>query len=1274
MTEDELQSLVEAEELLAEEQKRRTLMDYTVGLINEASDGLLLGFGDNYRSVVDAALGRTPEGELFNYEDEIWDRYDKSLKHDRQTQGEFREDNPIASTTANVVGGFATPSLGVASGISSLNKAKTVGQAIKSGVAGGSAFGAAAGAGFADDDPNLLNSAFVGGLTGGVFGGAVGGALHKTNLVQPNKKSLAKTEPPKVIDLKQHHPDAPANLQSLETQGDLEIGRFYDQKLPLKRMLDRAEPYLPFKWSEFDINTGTEVSRKINNYSNTGKLVTPEAVLETRTTPKLLIEKARNMPDQFQADFNNYLHLKDQLDDMRIAANNPKHEMHSYATSVVNSLGRRVASLRKQYEDVPEFAEMERDVREITNSILDFIGSGDGAMLSPKEIDRLRKERPNYIPLDISNVDPSSSYLDRIGQAAINTERVNIKDSFLMKRQIHQVDWMSRKRTPALESLHDYTLNVLKYSSENQQRLKFIRAMQSSKYGSDTIRPATKAEKGTYKNRLVRVYEGGEPIEYIGSQLQTDLLQLDPNVVKVPILYGPRRMFELGNTGWGNPGFAATVFLRDTLAAPVLNQAAAGPLATAAVVPEAAFRQGQQALSRSLRSGVLRNIPIVDTKKFADELSDSYMKSWYNLANEQGGVEASLSRNQIEIARGMLTEAAKPFGDGYNSKYALPIRVPVQTALSFMDLLKEAPRYATVKKMIKEGMEPHEAVLFARQITGDASKQGIQYKATGERIAADTVLGSKGRIISSTTSPVATLLKEGTPWYNPSIRGMTKLAVSLRDDPVGTMARNWLYVGMPTLGLYLWNEMGGPEYNNFNMEQSTGYNRMMFQGIRIPGLPPEQMAQVPLAHENAILNAPFRQAIHNVAREDRELLDSMGFVGQNMIENSVMLAPPALFTSGAGMLGVRTPGSIGEVAAIPFGGDFGYSVREDHSGILDENMELFVRQTFGALGDTVYESLNAITEGGVEAGLQEAGIRLARGTPLIRDQVAPRPVAGSFYEDSDAIHQKGRALSEAVDIGKSLYGDPVTTSKDVPDDKGLLDGVPDTPRRLFAPSHVDGFGANNFLRETYELINNAINKNTQGFSGLKGERNKLRKQVRHLTKMNQGSALNRMSDWQSEILEGIDDEKNLKAMQKELESSQKEFDAKYKGQALGILDPKRAERGKLTEKIKMLGDKIRAFEGDADRNLAARIILDNNLDLTSYKDRRLLISELNKRLQEVRKAESTFYTELEQNLTTIARQHRYIDWDEKIDLSKHLDPNRKMQRGQVSASPSVFAQ
>jgi hypothetical protein len=168
---------------------------------------------------------------------------------------------------------------------------------------------------------------------------------------------------------------------------------------------------------------------------------------------------------------------------------------------------------------------------------------------------------------------------------------------------------------------------------------------------------------------------------------------------------------------------------------------------------------------------------------------------------------------------------------------------------ALFDAIQNAPRYAALEQTVKKGTKVKDAVMGARGITGDVAESGRIYRPDGRVMRGDFVDQGVTSYVAPGVGKVVDFARETVPFVNPMIQGTRNLIRSFKDDPAGTLGRAWLYVGLPAVTAYSWNEMLGEEYNDYAMSRRSSQDVAMNMYIGVPGKPPEEGIEIPQIHE-----------------------------------------------------------------------------------------------------------------------------------------------------------------------------------------------------------------------------------------------------------------------------------------------------------------------------------------------------------------------------------------------------------------------------------------
>lgn len=1041
--------------------------------------------------------------------------------------------------------------------------------------------------------------------------------VNKTQMTAVKAK-----QPPQAFMISDVDIHAPRDLKSLEKPGDLYKTYFIDEKSVLGDLAERAGvPNLQQTRQLIDQDTQASALMRVNEALRSGKLTTTAGSFQVPVSPEALYGKYAALDPASQQNADQYLKLRDYSNDLRLKIAKGIDPQKSAA---------ELATVTQSIADIetttPVVKDIAQDYRNITEGVRQFLSTGPNALFDQKALQGLQMERPDYVPIDITGVNPNDPLLARISDANKAMERQGMQDWFTQSRDLASINGIDN-RVNSFEILLDYTRNALQHKMENDVRGTFIQELKNSKYGSETVRLLKEDEKGKYSDRTVSVYENGKKVDYLMSKLQRDLLQFDPYIARHPLPYAAKRLWEMGTTGPLQPAFAATTMLRDMLTGSALSEkgvAKPGVFGTLAAVPQQIVPKMARQFSEILRDGGM-HIPFFDPQmkqQLADQLGQRYARSLYALSNEVGGIDASLMKSNIQAGRGAMREIAR-------SADEVLAKVPgVQTLghslkhlahgwEGIFGAIADAPRFAVFKKQVAAGVNPAEAAVQARRITGDTSRGGRAYMPDGSRILAD-VENKSALAPSKLAAQVATLARETMPYYNPSIQGLRRLATRLVADPVRTQLNAWKYVGLPGLAAYAWNEMLGPEYNDYAQRNRTDSDIALQMYIGIPGQPPEKGIEFPIGHEMTPWLSPWSTALYNLGRGDEDVGKGLIHSGANVLKNASPVGYPTILTQALALSGIKAPQSI----LNPMEGV--YSMREDNVGLLPQNVEHLSRTIFGTVSDLALMSAAAAYDGGPQAFFDELGWQVGKRAPILKNVIGAKTAVTNFTPKSTELYRKVDSFKKF----KQLYDDHFGEDKDVVQ-SSITGATPETdPSRFKIAPNLTPMPTNPVFKHFGDMVRAYMGSNEEGFTGLVSRENVLDQQVKLL----RGYTAGKRDDF--------------KEYQKRFGGAEEEFSAKLKE----IEDSKEGMSKSAYEKaVKKL------TTGDVgQRAKQAELLREMDIDLSKRSDVNRLINYLELERFKLVSEQVSMIKQLEDRMTVELQGRGILPKGVSFDIEKHL--------------------
>ena len=885
--------------------------------------------------------------------------------------------------------------------------------------------------GFPELNPVAPVIAIPAAITAGAF---TQGSLN----VLRNRRAI---KPPKLRNIFEIDKNAPDDLKTLETSTDVAVATIVDDKQALKRIVERSGVH---NIDEIDlklnIDSGAAVGIRVREATKTGDLTVGNQSYKLDTPIRTLYKSYKNLPGEIQHKIATYINIYDQLDDARLALKEGRPGNHHTTIAQLTSVA---SSLEK---DLPLVIEFAKKYKKSTNAVRNFLQDN---VITKDLRKKLDIERPNYVPVYEGNIDPETPLLQRLNDASRDSG-ISIEDAFLQKRAgIGSQN--PETRVDPFNALIEYTEKALSLGVNNQTRLTIVDAIAGSTFGKETIRLVKKGDD-LVKNakRVVEVFRNGVKEKYITSELVASLLKFDPHIAKHPYFYIPKRVFEYNVVGPASRTFAGVSMIRDILAAPVVRPKgsfAPNPVQVVAAIPKQVYAKTLNGLARNLEAGLLSNTSIIpdsiwptaNRQALADLMSKQYLNSIYHQAQKVGGIDASDMRTNIEVAKTTFQELGRTLDQNSNKGLTRVVRnigyEPVKNIISMFvslyDSVLDAPRFAAFEKNLKKGLSEEQSAAAARNLVGDTSRSGKQYLADGSAIRGDTVDQGLQSLLVNNSHMMNSFLQEGSPFVNPMIQGTRRVIEAFKEDPSGTMLRAWLYVGLPTMASYAWNELLGKEYNNYAMDNRSASDiamRPMYIGV--PGKPPEEGIEIDIAHELMLFASPFTRAVHAFARSEEG--DETSFALQHLLktiaENSVAISTPTLINAGSAAAGLNLPDTlIGKDALTG-----GYQIREDDIGYFSQNIEAMLKELFGINANTAIQFASVMSGDNDENNWNDylTGIinETAARAPIIRNVTGRKTSNIAFSIPSEYDREKFKAITNMENFLKTVNEDYKTTA------------------------------------------------------------------------------------------------------------------------------------------------------------------------------------------------------------------------------------------------------
>lgn len=1038
----------------------------------------------------------------------------------------------------------------------------------------------------------------------------LGGALSAKAIDNLVKVHIPRTRARKLIEL---DPDAPKDLWTVERAGDLTKANIVDEQQALKDILRRQGiPAIEDIEARIELDTHAASRTRVEEAINTGKLKTADASFDAPVAPRALYNAYNSLDGTTKENVARYINLKDMRDDVVLAIGKGK------ATNAdLMNIDVQLQNIVKSYPVAEQFS---KRYNAVTASLREY---AQGSLFSPQYKLRLDRTRANYVPLELSTVDPNAPFLQRIAQAQTKGGQRDA-EWFLQNRNSAGAYNVNRRVDP-FDMLIESVEATLTARMKNDTKVAIVDGLLNNGIGKKTIKRATAEEAANNPDRLVRIWRNGEKETYITSKLTAQLMQFDPYIAKYPALFIPKRLFEQSAVGPLSITFAPVTAIRDTIGGRVtLPQEIRAPsyLGVAKAVPQQLWAKALNGISSHFEQSFVKGNNALPTwlmsptqqRRFADNVAQAYTQTLYHQANLAGGFDASLMKSRIEIGHGALEEVGRTLRAATKNttipgaKFsARRIGNMIEGFKHLFNAIQDAPRFAAIDANVGKGLNLDETVKYARRLTGDVTKSGRVYTAAGKRMEVDAVNQGVLNVANKGIGFGTEVLRESTPFLNPMIQGNRQLLNAAIADPIGFNIKAWKNIGLPTMAIYGWNEMLGKEYNDYAMNERSARDVVMNLYVGIPGRPPEEGIEIPMMHELLFFSAPFTRALYGLSRgEDSERTSAaLAVVSENILSNSLDVGYPVAGQVVANISGYNAPDSL----LRPTEGV--YKIREDNIGVLPENIEFLARTLFASIGDTAINTANAVAGDPTFETFNKALYENTMDSMPIVKNITGRKKSNTYFSIPNALAEKRFEVVRNFRDYYNAYYEPKRFNEDglqKPQSKkdytrfSKTDNpleTEDLPFLMIGPEKLQE-PTNPIYKEFGELLVNDLFRGEEGMTALLDRERIYSRYISRLKDFNKGDA-KALQEWQA-LLNGIE-------------------------------------------------------KPSEDTQALKELVEDRGLDLSQYEDRIKLINEIEHRRADIINSQLDVFDRVEDKLTQMLREQGILGPKDKFDITKHLDPH-----------------
>lgn len=982
--------------------------------------------------------------------------------------------------------------------------------------------------------------------------------------------------------------NAPKGLSTIEKGRDLFKTYLFGQMSGLFSLMKRAGVNNEDLFDAIETDTISAQRMKLDNAIESGSLRTLDGDWSVDTSPAMVRSAFEALDKEHQELANQHALLLDLVDSMKV---------HKVKFAGGWKLSDAIAKIREIEQSFPEVVNLHNLYKKVKAADLAFTSSGEGALFTKAKAAKLRRQRPNYVPVVHERVDPSLTLGERATERELDYGRrldsANDVAPFTMRRDLSHYDM---ERQKPYDVLIKDTRNHLREKMDNAARIRIIDAMRNSRFGKNSVIRVSEADlkkHPEWRDRTTTVFRKGKKEYYVTTRLLGDLIRFDPNFARAPWIFNLTRTFQQGTTGYLAPWFAVKQFLRDSYLIPVTQppgfkrlDSPVIPLMqygrSAFAVFNQLYRQGQKGLSDAiyhdltnspsgslLQSAFGNNINLM--RALADNLAYSYQNSPFFAAMQGGGVSFGMTKNALREAHTGIDEALR------DTKLPPHLKAAARAWKNTLDAIQNGPRFAWFLRNYQKGVPKaklNKVIKEARDLSGDVTVGGITYRSDGRQISSDL---SSRNLLTAAIPRIGRLTasaRQWSPWFNATVRSLRRVSLAYWNNPWTFVGRMYMSVMVPTTMAFWWawartqhaKETGQDiDFTDYMLTQRSEYDKSTSLYIApFTSNNPEDGYEIPLPLEIAPVMYLYMNLLDHVFRNGSVGLDTiMQTVGSNFFD----LTMPVPAVVGLGALGIKSPSSI-------FFGESAYSPKENPNSALPENVELVLKGLWGAASGIAINGLQAFLDGDYDvlAAMKEMAYQVKEKTPLIQDK---KLTAWTDLNEGDLEFVK--KLDQLEAIHRSMTGEPKDSGEVLSygdEEKLIPDLVPNTLKsgkagKKLVPDVSGGVkqvlpnmsgeemgmdyippATNPIYLALMDKIHDLFEKRSNNYGKMTNMLSKISMRVKELRLVNAGN----INNWKERI-EALEDDDPVKQLLSGLDLSSRDAPR----QAMNILEKKRTK-------------------------------------------------------------------------------------------------------------------